>query len=537
MRKNHIEFSSFVIMSQKAFIGFISGLLVASLSACYLLAVGIQPVGATSYFISPTGNDSNTGTQTSPWKTFRFAIFHLAPGDTLILLDGTYDNSNSGFPIFKNINGTSEKPITIKAMNERQAHIHNDGTTVSVSGTNCSYLVVEGIQASSIDNPDSRPGTGGAFDFRNCHHLTFKRLLLHHNNRYNNSHLFTLVRVTDSLVEESEFYYFHRHAVMTKPGSRNTFRRLYCHSRGYGNIRGSYQNAHGPHGGDVCVSLYPGDNTIVENSIADVTTLSVFDIQASGPTPADNNRFLGNISLNTEYGAVIKARPEPGPTALGMPKNNTVTNFVAIGVEKVGIYFRGVRNQRCDHCMLLNNPIAGLLVDIEAVAPGDGSYSFFSDNSLSLSNGGPGFRIAQEIQTWSIVHANSLRNRVNYVPSSGKNYDVAKSVDPAIGTCRVWIPDSSPMKGAGANGKDIGANILYRYQDGILTDVPLWNPSTGEFPHGASVTGLNDVAGQSLFDVHKRLNVNRDGCSFPVGYGRGDSGDKSPARPIGLRAS
>lgn len=531
MRKQHIESSRLVIMSRicKTFTGFIFLGLVA----------GIEPVQATAYFISPSGNDSNTGTQTSPWKTFRFAIFKLVPGDTLILLDGTYDNSNSGLPIFKNINGTAEKPITIKALNERQAHIHNDGTKVSVSGTNCSYLIFEGLQASGIDNPDSRiPGTGGAFDFRNSHHLIFKRLLLHHNNRYSNSHLLTLIWVTDSLVEESEFYYFHRHAVMTKPGSRNTFRRLYCHSRGYGNIPGGYQNGHGPQGGDVCVSLYPGDNTIVENSIADATTGSVFDIQASGPTPADNNRFLGNISLNTGYGAVIKARPEPGATALGMPKNNTVTNFVAIGVEKVGIYLRGVRNQRCDHCMLINNlSNAGLVVDVEAVAPGDGTYSFFTENSLSISNGGPGFKIAPEIQTWSVVHANSLGNRVNYVPSSGENYDINESVDPAIGRCRVWIPDNSPMKGAGTNGKDIGANILYRYQDGILTDVPLWNPSTGEFPHGALVKGLNDVAGQSLFDVQKRLNVNSNGCTFPVGYGKGDPDGKSPAQPTGLRTS
>ena len=93
------------------------------------------------------------------------------------------------------------------------------------------------------------------------------------------------------------------------------------------------------------------------------------------------------------------------------------------------------------------------------------------------------------------------------------------------------------MKGAGTNGEDIGANILYRYQDGILSDVPLWDPSTGEFPHGALVKGINDVAGQSLFDVHKRLNVNSNGCTFPVGYGKGDPDGKSPAQPTGLRTS
>jgi len=38
----------------------------------------------------------------------------------------------------------------------------------------------------------------------------------------------------------------------------------------------------------------------------------------------------------------------------------------------------------------------------------------------------------------------------------------------------MYIPDDSPLKGAGENGKDIGANIVYRYENGVLTDVPLW---------------------------------------------------------------
>ena len=89
------------------------------------------------------------------------------------------------------------------------------------------------------------------------------------------------------------------------------------------------------------------------------------------------------------------------------------------------------------------------------------------------------------------------------------------SINPQIGSCIAFIPSTSTMKGAGAGGADIGANILYRYQNGSLTSQPLWDSVTGEFPHGAIVAGVNDIAGSSLFDVHKRLNVNTNGCSFP----------------------
>jgi CheY-like chemotaxis protein len=68
-----------------------------------------------------------------------------------------------------------------------------------------------------------------------------------------------------------------------------------------------------------------------------------------------------------------------------------------------------------------------------------------------------------------------------------------------------------------AEDGDLGANILYRYENGILTSTPLWSKD-GDFPHGAIVSGLNDVRGNSLFDLKNRLNINRNGCSFPGGY-------------------
>ncbi len=38
----------------------------------------------------------------------------------------------------------------------------------------------------------------------------------------------------------------------------------------------------------------------------------------------------------------------------------------------------------------------------------------------------------------------------------------------------LFVPNNSPLKGAGANGADIGANIIYEYVDGQLTNTPLW---------------------------------------------------------------
>ena len=45
------------------------------------------------------------------------------------------------------------------------------------------------------------------------------------------------------------------------------------------------------------------------------------------------------------------------------------------------------------------------------------------------------------------------------------------------------------MKGAGKGGTDIGASVLYRFQNGVLTNQPLWDPVTGAFPWWRNCAG------------------------------------------------
>jgi hypothetical protein len=74
------------------------------------------------------------------------------------------------------------------------------------------------------------------------------------------------------------------------------------------------------------------------------------------------------------------------------------------------------------------------------------------------------------------------------------------------------------MKGAGAGGADIGANVLRRYRDGVLTSERLWDATTGAFPCGTTVAGVNDDPARTCIGVHERLHVNANGCAFPAGY-------------------
>jgi hypothetical protein len=479
---------------------------------------------AAIYYLSPNGSDSNAGTSSeAPWKTFDFAISQVRPGDSLNLLDGTYQLAGNGALNLTGVQGAASAPITIKAVNERRAWLKGDGSVSTISMLNSSYIILDGLRVSSADLPPlNGPGVAPIYMVTSSH-ITLRNLLVHNSNRYRNAHLIMFVSTTDSLVEDTELYYFHRHAISLNDGGgawyssdRNTIRRVYCNHR-IGSQTGQYQGENAP-GADMCVTTYPANYTLVENLISEGNQ-SIFDIQALGP--ATNNRYLGIVQLGG-YGPVIKTR-EPGNSVDYMPINNTIRDFVHIngGVGAYGMYSRSARGTICDHCSFINNPYAAIIADVQPSYPGDGRYSITITNSLALNTGQLGFYIADAMQShpWTITKSNAyLAAQFNYYPAQSPNYSQDLSINPALGSCKLWIPDGSPMKGAGLNGEDIGATVLYRYQDGVLTNIPLWDPSTGKFPCRSVVAGINDVPGSSCFDVHQRLSVNTGGCAFPGRY-------------------
>ena len=483
---------------------------------------------AVTYYISPSGSDSNSGTSsTSPWKTFDNAVRKLRAGDSLVLKNGTYNASNSGYLRVacgsNAVNGTASQPITVRAENERQAWIKSDGLSNPAIIRNCAYWIVEGLRFSTADNANAPKGPGGAVLLYNMSNFTFRRNLLQYNNRYFNGAIFvTETAMTNSLIEENEFYDYHRNGVAIAQGSNNNIiRRNYINSRGRADIAGGYPSGNAKNG-DTGVACYPCNNNIYENNIIDNVDVG-FDVIAAGNT--SDNRFYGNIVVNSGRGVNTLAR---GDNTARMPHRNYFYDFVAIGNREYGFSSASSEDTRCDNCSLIDNG-GGLRAvrDPNVGFQGDGRYSVFSDNTLAYNNNtngniNAGLIINTSIGSWTFLidYMNSFGHGTNFSPAaSHASITNEMSINPQLGTCKIWIPDVSPMKGAGKDGRDIGANVLYRYEGGVLTNRPLWDPITGKFPGGAIVAGVNDITGASLFDVHKRLNVNVNGCTLPAGYG------------------
>jgi PKD repeat protein len=96
--------------------------------------------GAT-FYVSPSGNDSNSGSSGSPWRTLQKASDMAQPGDTVVVRAGTY----SGFNIARS--GTSAARITYQA--EAGAVINTpwtlSGVRYGINGSGREYVTIEGF--------------------------------------------------------------------------------------------------------------------------------------------------------------------------------------------------------------------------------------------------------------------------------------------------------------------------------------------------------------------------------------------------------
>jgi hypothetical protein len=481
-------------------------------------AVADQTTGATGAqrYLSPTGTDtgdcSNAG---APCRTFAYALAsaRFPAGATLNLANGEYGSATStGYPNINcasgSTNGTAALISTIQATNARQAWIKGTGAQTQVNLENCSYWRLTGLRISSADL--NNPNGGSNVTIRNATNIRFDRNLVHTNNRYLNVNLL-MVRNGSSavLIEQNEFYDFHRKAIQMYQAANNTVRGNYFNALGVGNLSGGHQSQ-----GSECVSNYPASNNLIESNICEVTTGSFpgFGFTVDASAAADNNRFFGNIARNLSIGSFVVTR---GTTASLMPKNTYTKDFVAAGVTTYGLDLRSTRNSAsapsCEQCSIFPTATATAgMTARQAGSVGDGQYEFVAVNSLVRGVGaGVGVRLLDQ----DVISAQSMG--VSAVatafepPASDPGITGEVTSDPQVGACVTYVPNASPYKGAGVGGADIGANAMFRYVDGVKTTLPMFLSGSDYvfYACGAEISGINSDASRSCKGVHQRLNL------------------------------
>ena len=97
---------------------------------------------ATTYYVSPTGNDNNPGTETQPWQTLNKTSITLMAGDSAIFEDGIYPSGRVNFFTAGTINNT----IVLKARNKYGAILEFDNTATVSLMLYRPYIVIEDFE-------------------------------------------------------------------------------------------------------------------------------------------------------------------------------------------------------------------------------------------------------------------------------------------------------------------------------------------------------------------------------------------------------
>ena len=97
--------------------------------------------GAT-WYVAPTGADTNPCTQASPCRQVARALTLVHPGDTILVADGSYN----AFTV-DSLNGTAANPITIKAQGQNANIVPVSGGRDTIFVTFSSYIVIDGLRS------------------------------------------------------------------------------------------------------------------------------------------------------------------------------------------------------------------------------------------------------------------------------------------------------------------------------------------------------------------------------------------------------
>jgi hypothetical protein len=122
-----------------------------------LTVSGLQQGGGITYYVSPSGSDSNPGSQAQPFRTIQRAANIVNPGDTVIVEDGVYTRTASPCAgvVCISRSGLATNWIIFKSRNKWGAKLDGQNSTTAEGFTftnNAGYVRVEGFEIYGMGN-------------------------------------------------------------------------------------------------------------------------------------------------------------------------------------------------------------------------------------------------------------------------------------------------------------------------------------------------------------------------------------------------
>lgn len=140
-------------------------------------------VSAKTFYVSPAGNDGNSGSLSAPWKSLNFAFNQLTSGDTLYVRGGTYYNwgyrpAYASSIYVNDIDGTGNNPVCVLNYPGEKpvldAYTSDNSVSEGLTLVNCSGWIIQGLTIMRVLQATDGSNTGVGFNLRNCSNILVK---------------------------------------------------------------------------------------------------------------------------------------------------------------------------------------------------------------------------------------------------------------------------------------------------------------------------------------------------------------------------
>ncbi len=294
-----------------------------------------------AFYVAPTGDDSNPGTEASPWKTIQKASSTLTAGQTVYIRSGTYNeqvtpqNSGTAGQVITYTNYPGEAPVL-------------DGTGVTlgtfeglfyIAGTDTNntvdYITVDGLKVQNV---------GGQF-----------------------------LGVTPPDPEADEFPNYNFSGIMVEFGSNITIK----NNKTYNTISSG-------------ISAWNSSNIVIDGNDVE---LACNDGEQECITVATTNTF--EITDNTIHDSGAGTIGGEGIDAKDGSKNGTISGNIVYNINRLGIYL-DAWNKDTQNIKIFNNLIHDNKGDGLTVASEDGGllHDIYFYNNVVYNNQNNGVTIA-----------------------------------------------------------------------------------------------------------------------------------------------
>ena len=426
------------------------------------IEISTTPAGGTLYNLSTFGDDNNEGT--SPilsWATFDHAWSVMQPGDTLVVADGTYNQTLS--PI---VSGISGYPITIRAQNRGGAIIQkaDDGSAISINSTTSqtlSYITIDGFIARSKGEYSaiSVNSTDNIAEQLMTNNIIIRNTGAFGSANQTNTVVFAIARTRDSLFEDMWAYGYGRKAVQLYGSTRITARRIIA--------RYDYWDGAGykPNDPRIGFAVYNSSDGLYENIMVidnapdpvgrNAASKAGFAIEGNLTSTstiigATGNKWFGCLALDNDRAGLYSAG-----VSTGINDNNTIENFISWGSTTGMVIHAYTTNSNIVSGTIGNASGIGIRINNDNVS--DTRF----EKLFAINNGTYPFVIAGQDGYYGVN--TTFQN--NTATGNGSGGDIEPEFAPTLDYL---------IKPTMVSGKERGAEMVNRYQDGVLTSNALW---------------------------------------------------------------